>query len=57
MKKILLVLLMSTLVASCELVGDIFQAGMVIGIIAVLLIVAVIAWIARRFRGPRGPRA
>lgn len=44
-------LALSLTTAGCELVGDIFQAGFVIGIIAVLAIVAVIAWIAKRFRG------
>lgn len=56
MKNILWVLLLSTALAGCKLAGDIFQAGLVIGIITVLLIVAVIAWVVRKFRGPRGPR-
>jgi uncharacterized membrane-anchored protein len=37
--------------AGCELIGNIFQAGFVVGIIIVVLLVAVIAWIMRRFRG------
>jgi hypothetical protein len=36
--------------AGCELVGDIFQAGLVVGIIIVAVIVAAIAWLFRRFR-------
>ena len=47
----LLLLVLSATVAGCELVGDIFQAGFVIGIIVVIAIVAIIAWIAKRFRG------
>jgi hypothetical protein len=47
----LLLLVLSTTTAGCELVGDIFQAGFIIGIIVVIAIVAIIAWIAKRFRG------
>ena len=44
------VLLLSVTLGGCELVGDIFQAGLVVGIIAVVLIIGAIAWIAKRFR-------
>jgi hypothetical protein len=40
--------------AGCELIGDIFQAGFVVGIIIVLLIVGIIGWIMSRFRGRGG---
>ena len=36
--------------AGCELVGDIFQAGMWVGVIAVLLVVAIVGAIAMRVR-------
>lgn len=36
--------------SSCELVGDIFQAGLVVGIIIVVAIIAIIIWIINRFR-------
>jgi hypothetical protein len=42
-------LLMVTL-SSCELVGDIFQAGMAVGIVIVVAIVALLIWIVSRFR-------
>ena len=35
---------------SCELIGDIFQAGLFVGILIVVLILALIFWIVRKFR-------
>lgn len=35
---------------SCEVIGDIFQAGMGVGIFLVILVVAVIIWIISRFK-------
>lgn len=36
---------------SCELVGDIFQAGMGVGIFLVIFVIAIIIWIfAKLFR-------
>src|SRR5690606_25503694 len=49
-RRLSIVLAISLMSAGCELIGDIFQAGIVIGVVVVLLIVAVIAWIARKFR-------
>lgn len=51
----LLVLLLALTMPACELIGDIFQAGLVIGIILIVLIVAIIMWIVRKVRGPRRP--
>ncbi|MBP1225154.1 hypothetical protein [Flavobacterium sp. 1355] len=34
---------------SCELVGDIFQAGVGVGIFIVVLIIAIVIWIFARF--------
>ncbi|WP_164515335.1 hypothetical protein [Flavobacterium ustbae] len=34
---------------SCELVGDIFQAGMGFGIFIVIFVIAIIIWIFARF--------
>lgn len=46
---LLIVMLLSTvLLGGCQVIGDIFQAGMVVGVIVVLLIVGVIVFIARR---------
>ena len=44
----LLVMLLS--VTSCEVIGDIFQAGMSVGIFLVILIVAIVIWIISKFR-------
>jgi len=48
--RLLAIVLVSVAASGCELVVDIFQAGMVVGIIAVLLVVGVVLWIARTFR-------
>jgi hypothetical protein len=37
--------------SSCQAIGDIFQAGAVVGIIAVIVVIAVIIWIISLFRG------
>lgn len=34
--------------SSCELIGDIFQAGMVVGVLAVVLVIALILFILRK---------
>jgi hypothetical protein len=48
----LIVLMLVTIpLAGCELVGDIFQAGMWVGAIFIVLIVAAVAFIAARIRG------
>lgn len=36
--------------ASCEAIGDIFQAGMSVGIFLVILVIAVIIWIISKVR-------
>ena len=37
--------------AGCELAGDIFKAGMWVGILAVVLVIALVGAIATRIRG------
>ena len=49
---ILLVLITLTL-SSCEVIGDIFQAGMWTAFIGIILIVFFVLWIVRKIRGPR----
>ena len=50
--RILLLLALTLLMTpGCELIGDIFQAGLVVGIIIVVLIVAIALWIFRKVRG------
>lgn len=53
MRRLSLLLAISIFTAGCELIGDIFQAGFVVGIIIVLVIVAVVGWIISKFRRPR----
>lgn len=53
LRRLSLLLAISLFTAGCELIGDIFQAGFVIGIIIVLVIVAVVGWIISKFRRPR----
>lgn len=50
MRELLLVLvLLSTLaMGGCELVGNIFQAGIAVGVIVVVLIVALVAVLGRK---------
>ncbi len=45
-----LLLLASVTAASCELVGDIFQAGFWVGTIVVLIIVVGVGFLFSRFR-------
>ncbi len=49
-----LLLLLTLTVTGCEVIGDIFQAGMWTAIILIVLIVLFILWIVRKVRGPRG---
>ncbi len=44
-------LLALTLLSSCELAGDIFQAGAYTGIFIVVIIVALVLWLLSKFRG------
>ncbi len=48
--RILVLSLILTTMTSCEAIGDIFQAGMGVGIFVVLLVVALIWWIASKVR-------
>lgn len=46
----LLLLLVMFSVTSCELIGDIFQAGVGVGIFLVILVIAVVVWAISKFR-------
>ncbi len=35
---------------SCEAIGDIFQAGMAVGVVVVIIVVILIIWLVNRFR-------
>jgi len=41
--------LLLVLATSCEVIGDIFKAGMGVGIFIVIAVIAVIVWIISRF--------
>ena len=45
---LILVLLSTLTLTGCELVGDIFQAGIAVGVILVLLVIAGIVFVARK---------
>ncbi|HXG90517.1 MAG TPA: hypothetical protein VNJ02_19490 [Vicinamibacterales bacterium] len=44
------VLLSTVLLGGCEMIGNIFQAGVAVGVIMVVLIVAGIVFLARKMR-------
>ena len=48
---IMLVLLSTLMLGGCELIGNIFQAGVWVGVILVLLILGGIAFVAAKLRG------
>lgn len=42
--------LLLSMLTGCELIGDIFQAGMAVGILIVVLVVILIIWVLRKIR-------
>lgn len=48
--RLLLIVVLAMASAGCEMIVDIFQAGMVVGVIFVLIFVGIIFWIARKLR-------
>jgi heme/copper-type cytochrome/quinol oxidase subunit 2 len=51
--RLLLIVLASLTAAGCELIVDIFQAGLVVGVILVLLVLGLIGFVVSRFRRRR----
>jgi hypothetical protein len=53
MKKLNLLLgcLAIILMSGCSVIGGIFKAGAVVGILAVIVVIAIIIWIISLFRG------
>ena len=49
--RLLPVLLATIPMAGCELVGNIFQAGVWVGVIFVVLIIAIVGGVAMKLRG------
>lgn len=47
---VLIILLMLT-VSSCEVIGDIFKAGMWTAVIIIVLLVLIVMWVIRKFTG------
>ena len=45
-----LLVLMALVSSGCELVGDIFQAGMAVGVILVVLAVGAVIWMVAKVR-------
>ena len=45
-----LLVLLSATMSSCEVIGDIFQAGMWTAVIIVLLIVLIVGWLISKMR-------
>jgi hypothetical protein len=52
--RIVLLVSLGITTAGCEVIGNIFQAGMWVGVIMVVLVIGAIAFVASKFRsGPR----
>jgi hypothetical protein len=49
--RILLIVLLAVSAAGCELIGDIFQAGVWVGAIGVILVAVLAVWIVAKARG------
>lgn len=48
--RLTLVVLATLMLAACELVGDIFQAGMAVGVIMVVAVIALIGFAIAKMR-------
>ena len=48
--RLLLVALLTLPLAACEAIGDIFQAGMAVGILMIVIVVAIIGFIVAKLR-------
>ena len=48
--RLLLLLVVALPLAGCEAIGDIFQAGMAVGVIMILAVIGVIAFIVAKIR-------
>lgn len=45
-----LLVISTTMLAGCELVGDIFEAGVWVGVILVILVIGLVFWLFSRSR-------
>ena len=48
--RLLLLMLVAVPLAGCEMVGDIFQAGMAVGVIMILAVVGLIAFVVAKIK-------
>jgi len=48
--RLLLVTLLALPLAACEVIGDIFQAGMAVGILMIVVVIAIIGFIVAKIR-------
>ena len=48
--RLLLVVLLTLPLAACELVGDIFQAGMAVGVLMIVFVIAIVAFLVSKIR-------
>ena len=48
--RVLLVTLLALPLAACELVGDIFQAGMAVGVLMIVIVIAIIGFLVAKMR-------
>lgn len=49
--RLVLLLLLVVPLAACEVIGDIFQAGVWVGVILAAVVVFAIVWVASKARG------
>lgn len=49
--QVILFVMISAFLAGCELVGDIFEAGVWLGVIIVVAVIILIFWLIRKFMG------
>jgi hypothetical protein len=48
---LLLIAMVIMSMSSCAIIGGIFKAGAIVGILAVVIVIAIIIWIISLFRG------
>ena len=49
--QVLLFVLLATILTGCELVGNIFEAGIWVGVIIVVLVIVLIIWLISKLMG------
>ena len=49
--QVILFVMISAFLTGCELIGDIFEAGVWLGVIIVVAVIILIFWLIRKFMG------